>query len=544
MTLYALILAGGTGSRLWPHSRTQRPKQFLALTGDQTLLQDAQSRLEPLVDSDRVYVATNLQYIDLVQEQLPGVPRENVLGEPVGRGTAAAIGWAALHIRRRDPQATMAVVTADHIIRNTSLFREALASAAQVAQAGWLVTLGIQPSYPETGYGYIERGEPLGRLGGFESFRVRRFVEKPDLRRAEEYLAVGNYTWNSGMFVWRINRILEEIERHMDALFAGLSSIDRTLGDPNTSEMVNEIFSTLPIQTIDYGVMEKAEKVAVVPVDIGWNDVGSWSAVYDVLPKDSQDNAVVGRHISPDTHHSLVYSPNKLVATIGLEDLIVVDTEDVLLITPRARAQDVRVLVELLKADGDSHYLHSAVQPFVIAREDLGRLFAAANSLERVLISLILHTGLWPSQIAALESQQVDLSEGWVTTSSGKRPLPQISCRFLSDWLHAQNMTEFSLRAVWPASPDIRSALDDLSKRAAVAVTVDSLYETLARKVFDLSEVGRIVRAAFGEETNLVRVPLGSLFPFSLSDFSGNEDNSLGQRAHSILDQAAAQLSG
>lgn len=353
--LYALILAGGSGTRLWPRSRVALPKQFLALTSERTMLQEAQVRLGPLISPDRVLVATGATSVSTVAAQLPDVPAENILGEPQGRGTAAAIGLAAIHLRRRDPQAIMAVVTADHLIARPELFRETLATAAKNARAGWLVTIGIQPSYPETGFGYIEVDpSAAGKTG--EAVPVARFVEKPNRARAEEFLRAGHYYWNAGMFVWTVSQILDEIARLMPELHDGLSAIERSLATPAENETFEYVWPRLPNQTIDYGIMEKAERVAVIPVDLGWSDVGSWAALYDLLPKGERENAVVGRHLSPDTQRSLVYSPHRLVATLGLEDFIVIDTDDVLMIAPRSRAQDVKRLVDMLKADGLDEY--------------------------------------------------------------------------------------------------------------------------------------------------------------------------------------------
>jgi mannose-1-phosphate guanylyltransferase len=352
MPTYALIMAGGSGTRLWPRSRGGRPKQFLDLTGELTMLQEAQTRLLPVIPPERVLVATNAGYADVAAGQLAEVPADNILGEPRGRGTAAAIGLAAVHLRKRDPEAIMAVLTADHLIKEQETFRQALEAAAEVASEGWLVTLGIKPEYAETGYGYIERGAPLPTANGFEAYRVARFIEKPDSARAEEFTRSEKYTWNSGMFVWRVERILEEMERHMPVLYEALVEIESSLGTPEAAETLHKVWQRIPNETIDYGIMEKAEQIAVMPVEIGWNDVGSWAAVYDVLPHDEQGNAVVGRHISPDTGRSLIFSPNRLVATIGLQDMVIVDTGDVLLICPRSRTQDVKQLVEMIRAQG------------------------------------------------------------------------------------------------------------------------------------------------------------------------------------------------
>jgi mannose-1-phosphate guanylyltransferase len=323
------------------------------------LLQEAQDRLLPLIPAERILVATNREHLAEVARELPDVPAENILGEPEGRGTAAAIGLAAIHLQRRDPSATMVVVTADHLIAKRDVFRAALTAAAEVASAGWLVTLGIEPSYPETGYGYVERGQALPGVAQLPTYRVARFVEKPSRERAEMFVQAGTYSWNSGMFIWQVSRILEEMQRHMPALFAGLTAIGQSLDAPDAAEAFPRLWSTLPKETIDYGIMEKADRVAVLPVDIGWSDVGSWAAVYDVLPHDENGNAVVGPHLGVDTKATLIHNPDgkRLIATIGLDDVIVVDAGDVVLICPRSRAQDVRKLVALLQEGKQSEYL-------------------------------------------------------------------------------------------------------------------------------------------------------------------------------------------
>ncbi len=542
LPLHALIMAGGTGSRLWPRSRTQHPKQFLDITGDLTMLQQSQQRLLPLIPLDRTLVATNQQYIEIVTRQLPNLPPENILGEPTGRGTAAAIGLAAVHLRKRAPDALMAVLTADHLIKKTDSFRQVLQAAADIASEDWLVTLGITPNYPETGYGYIERGEFLGMVGDFEGYRVARFVEKPDLARAESYVASGNYAWNSGMFIWKVRRILEEMERLMPELYAGLMKIEADLFTDRSEETLSTIFPTLPAQTIDYGIMEKAEQVAVLPVDIGWHDVGSWSAVYDVLPRDRANNVVVGRHITPDTQNSLIYSPKRLIATIGLDDVVIVDTDDVLLVCPRSRAQDVKKIVDILKYNGEAGYLDGVVNIQPLSKEQVNRIFEASSALEKVLVSLMLHTGLWPSHIAGMSSEHFDFVKGWVNTPEGKRPLPEITRRYLFAWFQETNSFAFSFADKWKDSSAIKDVLTALGRRINATLSVDVLFETLARALFSTSEEGQVIQNVLGEEAELVRVPLHALFPFSTSDFTGYETDGLGERAHVVLNRAAEQL--
>lgn len=354
---FALIMAGGSGTRLWPLSRTDRPKQLLNLLGERTMLQQAYDRLLTLVPPENVLVATNREYAAEVREQLPDLPPDNVLGEPEGRGTAAAIGLGAVAIARRDPDAVMIVVTADHVITRVGAFRAALRTAAEVAQGGYLVTLGIQPTFPSTGLGYVERDGTLGAFDGLEAYRVARFVEKPNRERAEAFLQAGTYSWNSGMFIWPVETILKAIALHMPDLFAGLDEIARAIGTPAFAATLGRVWPTLPKQTIDYGIMEKAERVAVIPVDIGWSDVGSWPSVYDELAHDAHGNAVVGQSIGIDTTNSLIYAPDRLVATIGLDEMIVVAAGDVILICPTSRAQEVRELVAKLKEGGKNRYL-------------------------------------------------------------------------------------------------------------------------------------------------------------------------------------------
>jgi mannose-1-phosphate guanylyltransferase len=355
--LYALIMAGGSGTRLWPLSRSNRPKQLLNLVGGRTMLQQAYDRLLALVPPENILVATNREYAGEVRDQLPELPADNILGEPEGRGTASAIGLGGTLIAERDPGAIMIVVTADHVIARVGAFQAALRAATLVARGGYLVTLGIQPTFPSTGLGYIERADRLDAAEGLTAYRVARFVEKPDRERAEAFLEAGAYSWNSGMFIWPVELILDAFRRFMPDLSAGLEEIYRAVGTAGFTATVDRVWPTLPKQTIDYGVMEKADRVAVIPVDIGWSDVGSWPSVYDELAHDLDGNAAVGRVVSIDTRGSLLYAPERLVAAIGLEDMIVVATDDVVLICPMSRAQEVRDLVAKLKEQGEGRYL-------------------------------------------------------------------------------------------------------------------------------------------------------------------------------------------
>lgn len=349
---YALIMAGGSGTRLWPLSRENRPKQSLNLLAGRTMFQHAVERLEALFPVQRVWVVTRAGHIDLLHQQVPGLYDQNFIVEPEGRGTAPAIGLAALHLYRNDQEAVMAVLTADHYIIDTERFLQALVAAEQAARQGYLVTLGIRPTGPATGYGYIEQGQCLGNAGDLMHFCVNRFVEKPDLENAIRMFQSGQYSWNSGMFIWQVHRILEEFERQMPAFFAQLMEIGTTLGTPDYHATIQRIWPQVAKQTIDYGVMEGARDVAVIPVEMGWSDIGSWSSLIGLLPADEQGNSVVGPHLGIDTQRTLVFGEKRLIATIGVQDLVIVDTEDALLVCSKTEEQRVKELVKQLKAIG------------------------------------------------------------------------------------------------------------------------------------------------------------------------------------------------
>lgn len=347
--MYALILAGGSGTRLWPYSRSRKPKQFLSLHGEQTMLQHTVSRILPIIAPEHIFIATGEAYVDLVAEQLPDVPRENILAEPSGRGTAPCIGWAALHLLRRDKNAVMAVLSADHRIDHADLFCDILTAGEALAQQNFLVTLGITPTEPSTGYGYIKCGEQLGQSGPNAPHRVAAFVEKPNAERAQAYIDSGDYFWNAGMFVWRADRILEELRLHSPRVAQPLEEIDAGIGTPRERETLEAAWQTIENVAIDVAVMERTSYAAVIPADLGWSDVGDWAALADTLPHDSIGNAVLGQHVGIDTRDTLIYGNGRVIATIGLENFVIVDTHDVLMICPRDRVQDVKALVAQIR---------------------------------------------------------------------------------------------------------------------------------------------------------------------------------------------------
>ncbi len=351
--LYALVMAGGGGTRLWPMSRRTHPKQMLKLFGERSMFQLAIDRLLPLLPLERVFVVTAEEQVDMLAAQYPQLPRENFIIEPMGRGTASCIGLSALHLHQRNPDAVMIVVTADHFILREDDFRNSLQAAQAVAQQGYLVTLGITPTFASTGYGYICRGARLGIAQEVPYYQVSRFTEKPDAVTAEGFLQAGTYVWNSGMFVWRTARILEEIQRWMPDLHITLQALADAWASGTYDQVLERRWPTLQKETIDYGIMEKASKVAVIPVDLGWSDIGAWASVMALHTPDAQGNVWSGDIVDVDTEKTMVLSSEeRLIALIGVHDLIVIDTPDALLITRREDSQRVREVVGHLKAAG------------------------------------------------------------------------------------------------------------------------------------------------------------------------------------------------
>jgi mannose-1-phosphate guanylyltransferase len=352
-------MAGGVGTRLWPLSRRNRPKQSLKLVGERTMFEHAIDRIAPIFQPEEIFVVTSAEHVKLLVAQAPEMPPENFIIEPEGRGTAPAIGLGAVHLHRGDPDAVMVVLTADHFITDVPQFRQVLTAAAQTAEEGHLVTLGIKPSSPSTGYGYIQQGESLGKVDGLGVYRAERFTEKPSAETAVHMVESGEYSWNSGMFVWRVDRIMDEFQRQMPEFYAQLAEVEAALGTPGYEPTLGRVWPQVTKQTIDYGVMEGAADVAVIPVDIGWSDVGSWASLLELLPADEDGNTVVGPHVGIDTRNTLVFNKDerRLVATIGVEGLVIVDTADALLVCPKEREQEVRAMVRLLRHEERNEYL-------------------------------------------------------------------------------------------------------------------------------------------------------------------------------------------
>lgn len=352
----ALIMAGGRGERFWPKSRKRMPKQFLSLTDDgKTMIQHTVERILPMVDMEDIYIVTNRDYKPLVQEQLPDIPQENILCEPVGRNTAPCIGLGAVHIARKYEDAVMFVLPSDHLIKYNTIFQKTLADAADVAEQGEnLVTLGITPDYPETGYGYIKFNpeETLGR-----AFAVDRFVEKPDLETAKGYLATEQYLWNSGMFIWKVSTILKNLEKYLPETYTGLQKIQQAIGTEDERSVLEHEFEAFRSESIDYGIMEKAQNIYILSGSFGWDDVGSWLAVERIRQSNEFGNVITGNAITVDTKNTIIQGDKKLIATVGIENLIVVDTEDALLICEKDSAGNIKKVLENLKICNRTEYL-------------------------------------------------------------------------------------------------------------------------------------------------------------------------------------------
>ncbi len=358
--MYAVILAGGSGTRLWPRSRQQQPKQFADIIGNgQTLIQATANRLTDVVNDDELYVVVGETFAHLVQEQLPRLSQRQCIVEPSARNTGPAIGLACAHLYQQDPNAVVAFLPADHVIPQVGEFQTALRTAAMLAAAGHLVTLGITPTFAHTGYGYIKRSTPitLPEPLPLPIYQVEQFLEKPDLETAETFLASGDYFWNGGIFVSRVDVMLTEMERQLPAVHQCLQAIQSSFGQPDEEEQFARAWEAMPNISIDYGIMEGAKQVAMVPLDAGWSDVGSWDALADVLPSDEEQNCLAqGELLAINSQGNIVYG-ERLVTLIGVSDLAIIDTGDALLIGHKSQMQQVKDVVEQLREQGRTDLL-------------------------------------------------------------------------------------------------------------------------------------------------------------------------------------------
>ncbi len=361
--IYAVIMAGGSGTRFWPLSREKRPKQTLPLTSDKSLIRETVDRILPVVKKKNILIVTIKGQRRTIASLLPDIPPENIIVEPCAKNTAAAIGLAAIHVRKRDKKGIMAVLPADHTISNGKAFRDVIRYGRDIVRhEERLLTLGLKPHYPETGYGYIEAGEKISLKAKIDPHRhtahkIERFLEKPSLLRAKEFIKSPNYYWNGGIFIWKAATILSEIAAHIPKLGEGLEKIDNAIGSPSYSRTLGKIYASFDKVSIDKGIMEKTSLGGVIPCDIGWNDLGSWLALSELGRMDDNGNFIIGNDIVIGSEGCLVHNGKGVTALVGVKDLIVVTTPDATLVCSKKNSQDVKKVVELLKSRGLNKYL-------------------------------------------------------------------------------------------------------------------------------------------------------------------------------------------
>jgi mannose-1-phosphate guanylyltransferase len=355
MNLYAVIMAGGVGSRFWPRSRERSPKQLLKILGEATMIQQTISRLESLIPNERIFIITNKLQSDEIKKQLPHIPVENIIEEPFGRNTAACIGVASLLIKTKDADSVTIVLPADHIIKEAEIFRNTLVQAAEYAyKSNGLVTIGIPPTRPETGYGYIQIDDQEVKTN---LHKVFTFAEKPNYSTAVRFLESGDFLWNSGMFIWRVDSILDEIRIHMHDLFFELENLKPHCFKESFNEALYNAYGQLRSISIDYGIMEKSKQVFLIKGNFSWSDVGSWEEVYQLSDKNENGNSFVGEVFAEMTNDSYIYSPDKFTAVIGLDNIIVINTDDALLVCRRDQSQEVKKVYDYLKHSKTNKYL-------------------------------------------------------------------------------------------------------------------------------------------------------------------------------------------
>ena len=410
--MHAVIIAGGSGTRFWPKSRENLPKQLLNISGQGTLIQNTVGRISPVIPVENIWVITNEQHAFETCYQLKkmGFPPSQLLTEPIARNTAAAIGYSAKILSQRNPDAIMAVFPADHVITTIEPFLKLLKQAETIANENHLVTLGIKPTSPETGYGYIKQGKAIEE----NSFKVDRFIEKPDKLTAEKYLKEGSYYWNSGIFVWKVSTLLNEISLYLPKLHEQLEELTSNTAPikgkypyQKLSESGKKIFHSLESVSIDHGVMEKSTNVAVLPAEIGWNDVGTWTSLAEISKNDSHGNVINGNVVSVENSDSIIQAENRLVATLGLKGIIVVDTPDALLVCPKERAQDVKKIVEQIKSENRSEASTSTSQT---------RPWGSYTILHKETNYLVKRIEVLPGESLSLQSHN-HRSEHWTVVS-------------------------------------------------------------------------------------------------------------------------------
>lgn len=352
----ALIMAGGRGTRFWPKSRKNLPKQFLSLTdNDKTMIQLTVQRLLPIVSLEDIYISTNKDYQNLVKEQLPDLPEENILCEPIGRNTAPCIGLGAIHIAKKYGDAIMIVLPSDHEIKKTDIFRDTLQISSDIAEKDHnIITIGIPPTYPETGYGYIKY---QATLKNGPAYKVDRFVEKPDIERAKTYVESGKYMWNAGQFIWKVSTILDDLKQYMPCTYLKLMKIKDSIDSEHYYETLNREFQSMESQSIDYGILEKDHNIFVVPGNFGWDDVGSWLALERLHHKDANGNVFNGDVLSVNTENCIIQGYNKLIAAVGLDNIVVVDTDDALLVCDKKHTGEIKQIMAKLEENSRNDVL-------------------------------------------------------------------------------------------------------------------------------------------------------------------------------------------
>lgn len=357
--LYAVIMAGGSGTRFWPWSRKKMPKQLLKITGQNTMISKTVDRIIGEIPAENIYIVTTASLADSIIEELPQIPVKNIISEPFGRNTAPCIGLAATIISNIDINAIMAVMTADHIIGPSDLFLKSLKCAEKLAaDSNTLITFGIKPEEPSVNYGYVQRSEHAVSLHGFTIYDVKCFTEKPDRATAEDFVKSGNYYWNSGIFVWSVNTILKNIHIHMPELSQGLLSIRESLGTPEEPNIIYNEYEKFQNVSIDYGVMEKASDVKIIEAEFNWDDVGSWLSIERLNNSDQNNNTILGKHCGLNTQGNIIIGDNDhLITTINVSDLIIINTKDVTMVCNKNNAEDIKKLTDLLQEKGYVNYL-------------------------------------------------------------------------------------------------------------------------------------------------------------------------------------------
>lgn len=363
-SVYVAIMAGGGGTRFWPWSREKRPKQILPILSKRSMIQETVDRIRSFASPENIFIVASRCHAEELHRQVPQIPRSNLLIEPLGRNTAPCLGLAALHIQRLNPEAVMVALPADHFIANRRGFLRTLKAAVEAAKKwNFLITLGIRPTEPETGYGYIQKGETFGKVKGMEIFRAQAFREKPTLRTAKAYLRQGNYLWNSGMFIWRVEVFLEALAKFLPRLYGEMMTLKTSLGTPREGRALERFYARIKPISVDYGIMEKANNVSLIEAQFLWNDVGSWASLGKIWPKDKDGNAVPacrqagrGRILAIDSSGCLIRGEEKLIVVLGLKDMVVVEAGDAFLVCPWERSQEVRRILKALKSRGWKEY--------------------------------------------------------------------------------------------------------------------------------------------------------------------------------------------